>query len=101
VSRAAPSVSVAFANTTSALWTTSGAAPVRIAVHWYDAAGNVLEWDGPRTELGRDVAPGDTVTRSVVLGAPPSGASAVAIDLVSEGVRWFGAAQKRSVALLP
>jgi hypothetical protein len=70
-------------------------------VHWYDAAGSVLVWDGPRTELGRDVTPGETLTVSVALGTPPAGASAVAVDLVSEGVRWFGAAQKRSVAMLP
>ncbi len=101
ISRAAPNVPLTITNITTVRWTTAGAAPVRLAFHWYDAAGNVLVWDGPRTEFGRDVAPGETVTVNLTLGAPPAGAAAVTIDLVSEGVRWFGAGQRRTVALLP
>ena len=101
ISRTAPNVPMTITNITNVLWTTAGAAPVRLSSHWYDDRGNVLVWDGPRTELGRDVAPGETVAVSVALGTPPAGAAAVTIDLVSEGVRWFGAGQRRTVALLP
>ncbi|MDO8506724.1 MAG: S8 family serine peptidase [Candidatus Limnocylindria bacterium] len=101
VSRAAPTAQIAITNITSVLWSTTGIAPVRISAHWYDAAGNVLVWDGPRTELPHDVRPGETINVTVALATPPAGATTVAIDLVSEGVRWFAAGQSRSVVLLP
>jgi subtilisin family serine protease len=101
VSRTSPVAQVAITNITSALWSTAGAAPVRAAVHWYDAAGRVLVWDGPRSELGHDIAPGETVTVTVALGAIPQGAASLAIDLVSEGVRWFGAGAIRPVTFTP
>lgn len=101
VSRSAPSAQVTFTNITTALWTASGSAPVDVAAHWYDAAGNVLVWDGPRTSLGHDVGPGQSVTLAVALGAPPATAAALTIDLVSEGVRWFEAGTRLTVTLLP
>lgn len=101
VSRSAPALQVTIANVTPVLWTAGGPAPVDVAAHWYDAAGNVLAWDGPRTPLGRDVGPGQSVTLNVALGTPPAGAFAVTVDLVSEGVRWFGAGQRSTVTLLP
>jgi len=101
VSLTRPVAQVAITNITNVLWTTAGPAPVRASVHWYDAAGHVLVWDGPRSELGHDVAPGETVTVTVALGAPPAGAVSLAIDLVSEGVRWFGAGAIRPVTFTP
>jgi len=101
VSRAAPVAQTTVTNVTSALWTAGGPAPVRASVHWYDAAGNVLVWDGPRTALPRDVAPGETIALSVALGPVPAGAASATIDLVSEGVRWFGAGATRPVTFVP
>ena len=82
-------------------WTLSTAAPLNLAAHWFDAAGQTLVWDGPRTPLAQSVAPGATVTVAVALGTPPEGAAFVQIDLVSEGVRWFGAGLQRPVTLAP
>jgi subtilisin family serine protease len=101
VSRSSAVAQAAITNITNVLWTASGAAPVRASVHWFDAAGRVLVWDGPRTELGHDVAPGETVTVTVALGQVPQGATSLAIDLVSEGVRWFGAGAIRPVTFTP
>lgn len=101
VSRSAPTAQISLTNLSGVRWTTAGSAPVRLATHWYDAVGNVLLWDGPRTELPRDVLAGETVSVTVALGSPPPGAAAVTIDLVSEGIRWFGAGEKRAVTLLP
>jgi len=101
VSRSAPIATVTATNSSSALWSMSGAAPISLSAHWLDAAGAVLVWDGPRTPLGRDVAPGESLTAAVSLGPVPAGASAVVIDLVSEGVTWFGAGVPRPVALVP
>lgn len=101
VSRAAPTVSVAVKNLGLATWTVSTGAPLNLSAHWFDSAGNTLLWDGPRTPLAQVVAPGATVTVSVALGTPPEGAAFVQIDLVSEGVRWFGAGLRRPVTLAP
>ena len=101
VSRANPVAALAVKNTSIATWTTSGAAPVNVGVHWYDAAGNTLLWDGPRTALPQAVAPNETVTVSVRLGAPPEGASFATIDLVSEGIAWFGSGTLRPVTIVP
>ena len=101
VSRTNPVLALVVTNPTSALWTAKGTAPVHLSVHWYDAQGRVLVWDGPRTELQSDLGPGATATVQVALGTPPPGAASLAIDLVSEGVRWFGAGAIRPVTLLP
>lgn len=101
VSIAAPSAQVTIANTGSAVWHVQGAVPVRVATHWLDAAGAVLVWDGPRTALPTSVGPGQSVALTVDLGTPPPGAAQVVIDLVHEGVRWFGAGAARPVTLVP
>jgi hypothetical protein len=101
VSRANPTAQVTLTNTSSALWTASGAAPVFVSLHWLDPAGSVLLWDGPRTRLPRDLASGETATVAVSLGAIPPGATAVTIDLISEGVAWFGSGLARPVVFAP
>lgn len=101
VSVASPAAEVTITNTSAALLNASGAVPVRIAAHWLDASGAVLVWDGPRTALPADLRPGESLTVRVALGPPPPGASQVVIDLVAEGVRWFGAGQARPVTLVP
>ncbi|MGH2451734.1 MAG: S8 family serine peptidase [Candidatus Limnocylindria bacterium] len=101
VSRAAPAAQVTVTNPGAAVWNAQGRAPVNVSAHWLDASGAVLVWDGPRTPLPGDVRPGQSVTLTVALGAPPAGATHVVIDLVAEGVRWFGAGAARPVTLLP
>lgn len=101
VSRAAPAVDVQVTNTGIATWTAGGRSPLALAPHWFDAAGKVLVWDGPRTPITSTVAPNASVTLRVALGTPPPGAAAVTIDVVSEGLRWFGAGTSRPVTLLP
>ena len=39
-------------------WITTGPSPVRLSYHWFDGAGTAGVWDGARTPLGGDVAPG-------------------------------------------
>jgi hypothetical protein len=102
VSRAIRQTAVTITNTSLAYWSAEGApAPVRVAPHWYDAAGNVLVWDGPRTSLSRDLAPGESITLVVALGELPAGAASVTIDLVADGLRWFGAGAARPVTVTP
>jgi hypothetical protein len=101
VSRAAPVARIALTNTSIATWTALGSNPVNVALHWHDAAGSTLVWDGPRTALPSPVSPNETVTIDVRLGAPPAGAAFVTIDLVAEGISWFGAGSLRPVTLAP
>ena len=101
VSRAASSTTVTITNKSVATWTTSGAAPVDVGVHWFDVSGNVLLWDGPRTSLPGPVAPGQSVTVTVHMGPAPAGSALVTIDLVSEGIAWFEQGPLRQVTLTP
>ncbi|HET8568895.1 MAG TPA: S8 family serine peptidase [Candidatus Limnocylindria bacterium] len=100
VSRTSPSATVQIANSSAATWTPTGTAPVRVSSHWLDAAGRALVWDGPRADLPRAVAPGESVTVVVPLAPPPLGAALLVIDLVSEGLEWFGAGPQRQVTLI-
>ena len=101
VSRASPSASVSVTNTSSATWTTGGAASVALSSHWLDAAGAVLVWDGPRAQLPKAVAPGESIVVSVPLGSVPAAATQLVIDVVADGLRWFGAGAARPVTPAP
>jgi len=101
VSRSAPSIAITLTNTSAVPWTLGGAAPIDVSSHWLAADGTVLLWDGPRLSLGQAVAPGSSITLTLPLASPPPGATAVAIDLVAEGLRWFGVASPRPVTLVP
>ena len=101
VSRAQHTAVVTVTNSSSAAWSSGGAVSVAAAAHWLDAGGAVLVWDGPRATLTRTVLPGESVTLTVDLGPVPAGAGSVTIDLVADGLRWFGAGATRPVVLVP
>ena len=66
--------------------------PVRLAYHWLDGTGQSVVFDGERTLLPADLAPGGeaVVPARVSAGELEPGAYILEIDLVHEGVRWFG-----------
>jgi subtilisin family serine protease len=101
VSRSTPRITVTITNTSAVPWTTGGAAPIDVSSHWLAADGSALVWDGPRVPLGQAVLPGGSITITVPLAAPPPGATAVTIDLVAEGSRWFGSGSPKPVTLVP
>lgn len=69
-------------------WAAAG--PVRLSSHWLDRGGEVVSWDGPRTELAESVPPGGTVVVEGVLTAPRvAGRYLLQWDLVHEGECWF------------
>jgi len=59
-------IAVTVRNLGNDTWNVDGAAPVRLSYHLYDATGALIEWNGPRTDLGQAIAPGE----SSVSGAP-------------------------------
>lgn len=84
-----------------ATWPKEGFAPVKLGYHWLDASGGAIVWDPPRTDLEKDVAPGESFSASVGVVAPTKpGKHTLVIDLVQEGVAWFGA-KGTQVARLP
>jgi hypothetical protein len=59
--------------------------------HLYDAERRLLEQDYFRVALPRSVAPGEGLELECRFAAPQrSGRYVVEIDLVDEGIAWFG-----------
>gem|GEM_PF-1634242 len=86
----AKTVAVTVTNNGNVAWSASGANPVNIAYHVFNSAGQTVIWDGARTPLGSDLAPGASRTLSVAYTAPTAaGSYTLAIDTVREGVAWF------------
>ena len=84
-------ITVNVTNTGNQTWTASGANPVNLSFHILDSAGNAVVWDGARTPLGGDIAPGQSKQLPITFTAPTSsGTFTLAVDLVREGIGWFG-----------
>ncbi len=85
-------VPLTLTNTGAFTWSPSGANPVRVASHVLDASGNVVNWDGARSQLAADVGPNATAQATLVVDAPSlPGTYLVRVDLVREGLAWFSA----------
>jgi hypothetical protein len=84
-----PTVEVA--NAGSATWRTRGAEDgLFLSYHWLDERGNPILWDGVRTPLEREVAPGDALRQRFALRAPiPPGRYRLSVDLVQEHRFWL------------
>ncbi len=78
-------------NSGSATWRTRGADEgLFLAFHWLDDRGNAIVWDGTRTPLEREVAPGNTLRQKLALRGPiPPGRYRLAVDLVEEHRFWL------------
>ena len=95
-------VAVPITNAGTATWNASGANPVQLSYHWLDQAGNGVVWDGVRTPLGTDVAPGTMRTVTATIVAPvTAGTYTLALDMVKEGVAWFGQWSRVSMTAQP
>jgi hypothetical protein len=71
-------------------WHTSGKRPVCLSYHWHDQDGNVIEYDGVRTFLPRDLQPGERIRLVGLLRAPHcTGLMRLTWTLVQEDVGWF------------
>jgi hypothetical protein len=80
-------------NRGAAAWPRSGPRPVRVSYHWYQGeTGKLVTFDGVRTPLPHDVAPGGRVELDALVRAPRErGRYLLEWDLVQEGVAWFRA----------
>ncbi len=84
-------VEVTLINTSQASWTPGQPARVKMAYHWLSSDGEMLDFDGLRTELGdRPVGPGSSVEITMQVAAPEApGTYWLELDPVFEGIGWF------------
>src|SRR5438132_12642 len=64
-------------------------ANVNLSYHWYDAAGNVLEWNGLRTSLAGTARTQIAAINAQILVPATPGTYKLRFDVVQEGVAWF------------
>jgi hypothetical protein len=83
-------VPVRLANNGDRVWSPSGAYPFALSYHLKQADGTPVTFDGPRTPLPGDVAPGSTLELQAQVVAPQTpGTYLVEWDEVQEHVTWF------------
>jgi radical SAM protein with 4Fe4S-binding SPASM domain len=64
---------------------------VWLSYHWVDEQGEPVVFDGLRSPLGEDLGPGDQRRVLCTVRTPERpGLYGLVLDLVREGVRWFG-----------
>ncbi len=81
----------------AAPWPSRGPARVRLAYHWLDANGNPRIFDGVRTDLVQDLAPGQTLKSWQEVQAPKQpGRYWLEFDPVFEHVAWFSQRNQRT-----
>lgn len=85
------SVNVTVKNTSNFIWPASGPNPVHMSYHILDNHKKMVVDDGLRTNLQTDLQPGQQVTLPVEMKAPEHpGSYVIQLDMVQEGVTWFG-----------
>jgi hypothetical protein len=79
-------------NTGVRLWPASGPKPVTLSYHWRDdATGRMAVFDGVRTHLPHDIAPGAAIRLPARIRAPAeTGRYRLHLELVHEEITWFG-----------
>ncbi len=84
-------VPVGISNLGELPWKAADQAPVRLSYHWLDASGtSILFFEGDRTALAADVAPGESQQVSAYVLAPAApGEYVLGWDLVQDQVAWF------------
>ena len=83
-------VPIVVTNTGNFIWNAAGPNPVDLSYHWSDSSGTTVQWDGLRTKLSADVAPGANQTLQAQLQFPATpGTYTLRWDLVQEGIAWF------------
>ena len=74
-------------NTGAKTWPANG--NIRLAYHVYDGNNNLVQWDGTRTAIPRDVSPGTSVAVNATIGHLPPATYLIVWDMVDDGTAWF------------
>jgi hypothetical protein len=95
-------VRVIVTNLGAETWPAFGRRPVRVAYHWLDTDGGVVEYDGIRSMLPRDAGPGESIALDCFLRAPEdAGERVLAWTLLQEEVVWFDQRNPDATLLVP
>src|SRR5438093_9041514 len=95
-------VRVPIANDGADTWSSWTEPPVRLAYHWLGRDGRALVWDGKRTPLDNELAPGGERLVSAIVRPPAiAGDYELIFDLVREGVGWLGQTLSAPVTVEP
>ena len=71
-------------------WPSTGERPVRLSYHWLAGDNTMHTFDGERTALPHDLAPGNKVTVAAAIRAPnEAGRYKLCVSLLQEAVAWF------------
>ena len=85
-------------NSDSFTWSSSGNNKVRISYHVYNKYGDIVIYEGLRTDLPEDISPGESATIPVTIKAPGNGGTyTIEYDLVHEGITWFNNRDSRTL----
>ena len=85
-------------NASSAVWRAHGGTAVRLAYHWLTPTGERAVWEGLRTPLREDLAPGAETEVVLEVETPRvPGSYVLALDPVRERLAWFS--ERRPEAL--
>ncbi len=77
-------------NLSNFTWSSSPPNQVNLSYHIYDSRGRVVIYDGLRSPLPKNVAPGEVVDLTMTIQAPTTpGTYQIKYDMVHEGVTWF------------
>lgn len=77
-------------NTGTETWRADGKRPVCVSYHWQDRDGKMIEFDGVRTRLSRDIGPGERIQVIGLLRSPHTpGTMRLSWTLVQEEIAWF------------
>ena len=89
-------IAVAVKNESDLLWSSNIGVPsgrgVNLSYHLYDREGNCLTYDNPRTQIPFVLPPGQEIIMPIRIDSEhlTKGAYRAGIELLQEGVRWFG-----------
>lgn len=83
-------IPVTVTNAGNVTWNATGPNLVNLSYHLFDSAGRTIVWDGLRTALGSDLAPGQSRTLELQFTAPATaGTYSLNVDAVREGLSWL------------
>lgn len=84
------SVPVSISNTSARAWITNTEKPYQLSYHLLDEHGEMVSYDGARTDLPHDVLPDQTITLQALIAAPEeAGMYIVEWDMLQDSVSWF------------
>jgi hypothetical protein len=83
-------VDIRIENSSLRTWEADGPRPFRLGYHLLSESGDSVSYDGERTQLPYDLAPGESVTIAAWVAAPDaSGSYIIEWDMMQETVAWF------------